>query len=326
MNLFGDEEETTSKKRNNNSDRHTISDLYLKTLNFENSDEFCKLIKFTARLKKYSQYNNFLVMMQNKKTEFFTTQSQWKRNYGREIKDDARPYVILAPMGPVLFVYDLYDTYGELTPHDFLNEWSEDIFTTKGELDELIYNKLVDILKNYGVLVNYEDYRFRDYGKIIRIVDENQIVISLNINSSLPEKFTSLCHEAAHLLLGHLGVEALNYKQITKDKKHTIKLEDRHEISESVAEIEAETVAYLIAERLGLRIYSEGYLSGYIKEPYDLKNVDIDLIIKTSALITKFFEESQKPVKKPKDMDSLFDMADDNDDDEILSLNRMFIF
>jgi hypothetical protein len=41
---------------------------------------------------------------------FVCTARRWQKDYRREIKIDARPIVILQPMGPVLFVFDVSDT------------------------------------------------------------------------------------------------------------------------------------------------------------------------------------------------------------------------
>ena len=45
---------------------------------------------------------------------YFATARHWEREFGRKIKEDARPMLILAPMHPVMTVYDLDSTTGPL--------------------------------------------------------------------------------------------------------------------------------------------------------------------------------------------------------------------
>ena len=42
-----------------------------------------------------------------------STAATWHRRFGRNLKYNARPLAILAPMAPVRFVYDMADTEGD---------------------------------------------------------------------------------------------------------------------------------------------------------------------------------------------------------------------
>lgn len=63
-----------------------------------------------------------LVYLQNEAVTFFGGTAFWKKRFNPTIKEDARPYVILAPMGPVMMVYDVMDTEREETPQKFLEK------------------------------------------------------------------------------------------------------------------------------------------------------------------------------------------------------------
>ena len=52
---------------------------------------------------------------------FFATAADWRRRFDRELKDDARPMLILAPMHPVMVVYALDATEGAALPDELRN-------------------------------------------------------------------------------------------------------------------------------------------------------------------------------------------------------------
>jgi hypothetical protein len=51
-----------------------------------------------------------LIYTQMPGAHFVCTARKWRKDYRREIKINARPIVILQPMGPILFVFDVSDT------------------------------------------------------------------------------------------------------------------------------------------------------------------------------------------------------------------------
>jgi hypothetical protein len=50
-----------------------------------------------------------LVRMQNPTCSFYATERDWYDRFRRNLKEDARPMLILAPMHPVLLVYALME-------------------------------------------------------------------------------------------------------------------------------------------------------------------------------------------------------------------------
>lgn len=60
-----------------------------------------------AKFRRYSPYNNMLVRTQNPSCTHYATESDWERRFKRGLKEDARSMLILAPMHPVMLVYDL---------------------------------------------------------------------------------------------------------------------------------------------------------------------------------------------------------------------------
>ena len=74
-----------------------------------------------GRFRDYAPYNNMLVRIQNPACGFYATANDWQKRFGRTLIEDARPMLILAPMHPVMLVYDLDQTEGSQLPAELEN-------------------------------------------------------------------------------------------------------------------------------------------------------------------------------------------------------------
>ncbi len=71
-----------------------------------------------------------LVRLQNPSCSYYATARDWRDRFGRVIKEDARPLIILAPMHPVMVVFDLNQTEGPPLPAKL-----QEFATATGEFD-----------------------------------------------------------------------------------------------------------------------------------------------------------------------------------------------
>ena len=92
------------------STKHALDELFNATYAYRSSKEFYNLIQFVRRFRFYSPYNAFLIHVQRPGARFVAPPTRWLRKYGRTVKPNANPIVILQPMGPVMFVFDVSDT------------------------------------------------------------------------------------------------------------------------------------------------------------------------------------------------------------------------
>ena len=99
----------------------TIDDLLRRSRIYRESQAFRAMMEFMAAFRRYSPYNNMLVRLQNPSCTYFATARHWEREFGRKIEEDARPMLILAPMHPVMTVYDLDSTTGPPLPEELTN-------------------------------------------------------------------------------------------------------------------------------------------------------------------------------------------------------------
>jgi hypothetical protein len=83
--------------------------------------------------------------------------------------------------------------------------------------------------------------------------------------------YAVLCHELAHIFLGHVGADRDGWWPF------------RVNVSEAVAEIEAESVAYIVCARAGFRARSAEYLSSFVEDSEELDAISLDLISRVAG-------------------------------------------
>lgn len=87
--LLGKDEKQKAK------DESTLDELFARTLQLRSTDKFKEVIKFVAALREYSPFNNMLVKLQRPGARYYATASHWKKKFGRDVKPEAIPIVIL---------------------------------------------------------------------------------------------------------------------------------------------------------------------------------------------------------------------------------------
>ena len=273
------------KSDNFANDKFTIDELIRRSWNLHNSNDFSKFFKFVAKFHHYSRFNTMLVYLQNPEITFFGGTSYWKKNFNRTIKKEAQPYVILAPMSPVMLVYDVMETEGNNSPKEFLDKLhGEKIFEVKGRLNPKIYKGALFVAESWGIPTIFKELSYFKGGHVTTALT-GRLEICLKKGATIEENFTTLLHELAHVLLGHTGHQYL----LKKKPERRIRLPKREKLSLSAEELEAETVKFLISTKLGLIPNSEKYIAGYIKNIDDLLSFSYETVIKVADKIENMF-------------------------------------
>ena len=266
------------------NDKFTIDELLRRSWRFRNTEEFNKFFAFIASFHHYSRYNTMLVYIQNPSVTFFGGVSFWKKKFGRIIKVDARPHIVLAPNGPIMLVYDIFDTEGNETPEEFLEKGlGKNPFEVKGQLEVKIFERAFDEAKKWGIKISVKPLSYFNAGYVTTII-KGYIEICLKEGMSKEENFAVLIHELSHLFLGHTG-----HKQLRYDSKEKPTELLQRKLSRTAEELEAETISYLICQKLGLESRSSEYIAGYIKSDNDLIEFSYETVIKTADKIEKLF-------------------------------------
>ena len=273
------------------SARTALDELFTLARKYNSSNAYLELIRFVGRFRFYSPFNAMLIHTQMPGAHFVCTALGWRRDYHREIKIGARPIVILQPMGPILFVFDVSDT-APLPNAPPLPVRVEDPFKVRsgkigGQLGLTIENARRD-----GVRVSEradgsqqagsiqwaaagQHLEFTIANKRMPISTQVPLWFELLLNSSLSaeSRFGTLIHELAHLYCGHLGTRNGRWWP------------DRQNLSPVVREFEAESVSYLVCARLGIDTASDEYLAGYVGKSAATPPISLDRVLKSVCLL-----------------------------------------
>ncbi len=266
----------------------TIDGLFNRSLQYRNSAAFQEMIDFMGRFKEYAPFNNMLVKLQNPACGFYATAKDWDKRFGRTIKEDARPMLILAPMHPVILVYDLDQTEGKNLPQEL-----QEFVRFEGISDPSILKHLIENAETRDLIkIDFKTLSSTNAGfATTRIGPEGwkrRIVVHEKLDT--PSRLGVLFHELAHVYLGHLRGDADGWWP------------SRENLKLNTIEVEAEAVVFIVAARIGLKGTSHQYVSRYMKQGNVPAGVSLDLIAKVAGRIEEMtkrkFAARKKKVEK----------------------------
>lgn len=305
--LFEDDDtEGSVVELDRNAAQRALDELFRLAKRYNSSAAFNDLMQFVARFRLYSPFNAMLAHVQMPGATFVAPPHRWARDYGRRVRPEARPVVLLQPMGPVMFAFDVSDTEplpgAPALPREVVDPFATRSGHVRGEIARTIENA-----KRDGVRVQERDAGSQDAGAI-RVVAPGLTVsfcvkvgpppefrdvgvgydLLLNAKHSAEAKYVTLVHELAHLYCGHLG---------TPDDRWW---PDRRELALDVREFEAESTAFLVCTRLGIDNPSEKYLADYVEGTSETPAISLDRILTAAGLIEQMGRERLK-LRKPRE-------------------------
>ena len=257
-----------------------LDELFYEVGVYRHSKDLKELFDFIKKFPKIAPFNAFLLHIQKPGSQYVASALEWRQRFNRTIKPGARPLVILWPFGPVRFVFELEDTYGEDTfPEALLNP-----FQTIGTLPESAFDRLLNNLPRDGVSYHEADHGSGSAGYIQ--ASKKQIAqdagkkkakvlyeLVVNKNHSKEEKFATIAHELGHLYCGHLGTPNENWWP------------DRSGEQIDVREFEAESVSWLVCERAGIKNPSDKYLNDYLTDSAQIPKVSLENVLKAAGMV-----------------------------------------
>ena len=261
-NLFGDEDA-----------KGLLDQLLTDSRLYTKSKDYKELLDFTVRLRNFAPFNAMILQVQKPGLRYAASARDWMTRFGRTIKEDARPLLILWPFGPVALVYDVMDTEGSELPENVA------AFFATGTIQDQHFYEFEYLLYKKNILWHWIDAGDNKAASISVVSraktkeERNQYKMKINRNHTLPTQFTTLTHELGHLFLGHLG----------RDKKLSIPLRPR--LTHEQQELEAESVAYLVCKRNGITSKSETYLSNYVEEHTTVDNIDFYQVMRAAGQV-----------------------------------------
>jgi hypothetical protein len=262
----------------------TIDHLIHQGQAYRSTEAFREMVDFMARFRDYSPYNNMLVKVQNPSCGFYATAKDWWNRHERRLKEDARPMLILAPMHPVMLVYDQDQTEGKEVPESLKN-----FARFKGEWNpEWLSHMVENAEKRDRIQVQFKPLSSTNAGFATTQVHDTRWKMRIVIHTELdgPSRFGVLCHELAHIHLGHLGTDSDYWWPSRRDLRH------------AAVEVEAESVAHVVSNRFGLEGESSVYVSNHMKGSQLPHGVSLDLIAKVAGQIEEMAQRILLPRKK----------------------------
>lgn len=288
--------------------KRALDELFSLTCQYKTGKSFYELIQFVARFRSYSPFNAMLVHVQMPGARFVAPPHRWIRDYYRQIRTGARPLVILQPMGPVMFVFDVSDTEPTKDAIPLPPEVEKPFEVRQGHVGDRL-EKLIENAKRDGIRTLQSQEGSQSAGSIRHVIKGVKLSQKFQVGSDkmrkpifedMPVKYDLLCsgklsreaqyativHELAHLYCGHLG---------SPNKKWW---PDRRGLSHAVREFEAESVAYLVCSRSGIDTPSEQYLSGYVAKQEHVPKISLECVMKAGGLVETMSQHIMKPRKQ----------------------------
>jgi len=277
---------------NQDASKRALDDLFSNAAKYRTSESYRELLQFITRFHSYAPFNAMLVHVQKPGAKYVLPAHKWMKRYKRTIKPGAQALVILQPMGPVMFVFDVSETEGAALPPEIENPFALKAGKVSGELAKTIHNA-----KRDGIRVTQPAHGSQLAGSICctQLKDGElefgkaqvplRYELLLNINHDESVRYSTLVHELAHLYCGHLGTP------------HPKWWPDRRGLPLDVREFEAESVCFLVCQRIGLETKSDEYLAGYYSENKEVPSISLERVLVSARLIEEMGQRTL-PVRK----------------------------
>ena len=255
-----------------------------------------ELLDFLARFPQYSPFNAFLLYLQNPYLSFVATAGAWQKRFARRPKKNARPLIILAPMSPVRFVYDIGDTEGEPVPAAAFQPQTATDLKAADMFEKVVHNCSV-----HGIIVREvavtrpapqsalhltED--IRSHYRNLDLDAKMSYLILLDADYTMPDKYAALVHEIGRIFCGHQGSDKNAWWP------------DRQQARATAKTIEADSVAFLACRRNGFVHPAQKYLAQAFSVGPPLLPFGFNAVLQAVHYIEKMGRSLwKKPAKTP---------------------------
>ena len=258
--------------------------------NFQDSEEWKRYLDFAAKFHNYSARNIMLIMSQMPTATRVAGFKKWKE-LGRQVNKGERGLKIFgyaskkyttkdengeekeekAVFFPPVTVFDVSQTSGDELP-----SIAPELKELDTEQAERIIAQVSDYLNQLGWTFTIKKISGEAYG-YTALDGTYRVVVRDDISTTHAAK-TAL-HELAHVLLH------------SKDGQHADKEKPRE-----IIEVEAESVAYIVAGALGINTasYSIGYVAGWSGMDTELIQATAEQVLAAAKTILNALEEEKE--------------------------------
>lgn len=252
------------------------------------------LLDRVAAFRQYSPYNALLVLLQRPAATYVLPGHAWEERYGRVVRPNEQPLVMLQFQGPLMFVFDVSQTEEGSAALPLPAELTSPYEMRDSPEAGFALSNIIEIAKLDGVRVldaplgtGFAGCAQRSLAAISQEAraprkSDGQIAVNvhfevlLNRAYSSTEQLAALAHELGHIYCGHLGEQASEVwpaETFWRDRRH---------LSKQWQELEAESVARVVFRRLDPTNPLPDHLGQFFAQEPELTGVDLEPIL-TSA-------------------------------------------
>lgn len=271
-----------------------VDEVFRSLARFKSGRGFLELMQFMARFPNYSTFNGLLLYLQNPSATYVATARTWAQKHKRQPLGDAKPLVILAPMAPILFLFDIQDTEGAPVPSRLLRPREID--------DQQLGKFYTNTLHNaalHGISVHETGVSGDEIGAASRITPalrkkyqdlnlpkDTSYLIFIDKTLPLGDRYAFLAHELGHIFCSHLGIDRHAWWP------------ERSDLNIRGETLEAGSVAFLVCRRSGLRANSEHFLFQLTETYQEISGLSLNAVIQAAGYIEDMGKHRWKAPKK----------------------------
>jgi len=283
---------------NNSADLETASnpvdEVFAAISRFRSNRNFMELMQFIARFPNYSTFNGWLLYLQNPSATYVATARTWAQKYNRQPRRDAKPLIILAPMAPILFLFDIQDTEGTPVPSALLRSQEIDDQQLGKFYSATLHNAATHGIAVYETAFNNDEIdtvsritpALRKKYRNFELPKDTSYLILIDNTLPLAGRYASLAHELGHIFSSHLGINRHAWWP------------ERGDLNIWGEEIEADSVAYLVCRRRGLKANAENYLHQFSETHQEISPFSMNAVIQSANYIEDMAKHRWKVPKK----------------------------
>lgn len=273
------------------SDAGPVDELFRRDRRWRTRARFLELLEFIERLSAYSPLNAFLIHLQDPAATRVATARTWARKYQRRLLPEARPMAILAPMSPVLFVYDIRDTEGpplapnSLSPTDPGGRPPRLLDTARHNcgIQRIAVREATGFANSAEQAIRLTPALRRKHADL-GLEPNTRYLVLLEAGLNEEAKYASLSLELARIFCGHLGTDKEAWWP------------DRKDLDWDRIEIEAAAVAHLVCRRKGLA--AGGPLAACLANDQELPPISLNAIFQAVNHIEAISRRSWRKPRK----------------------------
>lgn len=271
-----------------------VDEVFASLTRFRNSREFVDLMQFISRFPNYSTFNGLLLYLQNPLATYVATARTWAQKYSRKPKPNAKPLVILAPMAPILFLFDIQDTEGAAVPSTLLQPREIDDQLLGKFYATTLHNAAIHGIAVFETLLDNDEIdsvnritpALRKKYKALNLPKDTSYLIFIDKTLPPESRYASLVHELGHIFCSHLGIDRHAWWP------------ERRDLNIRGEEIEAAAVAYLICRRNGLKANAEDYLPQFSGPHQEIPTFSMNAVTQAAGYIEDMARHRWKAPKK----------------------------